>query len=268
MAKRDINEESFIVKGFSLGKHMFDSISEHDEQTYWKDFVDTFSEKSFNGPHGNVKISADWHSIVNKFIHKTVENDGKIIVTVSSDSKSFKNEFFKRNLFRNYVELYLNHIFLVVNISAPSTFDLYGVIIGEGSSSINLKLKMSSEVYGFACRNRFMEDSAWPKLCLLPLPTVNTWLESVNFGLRQLSSNRIEKTLFSFLHLANVSDYLYDSIIWLCYALEGLYDTPFTSVKKMLSDRICIVLGQPTRAIKKKISEFYDIRSDFVHGRR
>ena len=260
-----LNEEVYQVEGALLCGHMFYEFAPSVEEKYWTDFQDIFSKKKFKGRHGEITICANWEEMIAYCLQRKYErkSDLRIKATGLSARKYSKGQ--RRSIYAEYVELFLNYIFLAVNISAPGGFELYGAKLHRNDYLAIHEFKMCAEYYIFY--KQILKVNNWPIIEIISLKEVNNWLQAVDIGTKQMSTNRTEKALFSFLHLAYVNDYLVDSVLWLSYALEGLYDTPFAAIKKMLTDRICLVLGSPSNEQKKAIGQFYDIRSSLFHGR-
>jgi hypothetical protein len=105
---------------------------------------------------------------------------------------------------------------------------------------------------------------------MLDLEKVLVWYRSVRSGINQIPENRAQRVLFALMHLAK-AELSIDTIIWLFYALETLYDTQPGENRRALTNRIGLVLSpdEKQRAyLKKELLELYNIRSGFAHGGR
>ncbi|MBM7584650.1 hypothetical protein JOC86_001187 [Bacillus pakistanensis] len=81
--------------------------------------------------------------------------------------------------------------------------------------------------------------------------------------------NGTESALFSILNICREGYVSPTQLIWISSALEALYDTLKGQISRTLVDRIELFLGIPEngkKKFKKKIREFYNLRSRFVHG--
>jgi len=224
-----------------------------------------------------IEVMADWTKAAERIKRSIVEYQTnsesdeyciddergfEITVEVSSNSGSHKNI----RKYYHYVELYLHNIFLMMNLSAPGSFDLWNTkIVISDDAPFDKKLYLDASGLTDAWSESI--ENKWPPICYIPLKDVQNWLHGLNINTKQYSSTRMEKALFSFLHLSKSFDDPFNHLMWAAYSLELLFDTPFTAIKKMLTDRITLVLGTPTNKIKKHIGEFYDLRSSFLHGR-
>ncbi|WP_026701722.1 HEPN domain-containing protein [Salibacterium aidingense] len=163
-----------------------------------------------------------------------------------------------------YIENIFFQIFLTLNLSAPGSFDSYN----PTNAKTNLELhKYSSSQLETAWINSI--NLGWPEIESLELSKVWAWMESLEFGSRQIAKNRTEKALFSILHFCCEEKVSPTQLIWISLALEALYDTPKGQINRIFLDRIILFLNIPEnnkKVYKKKIRDFYDLRSRFVHG--
>jgi len=156
------------------------------------------------------------------------------------------------------------HLFLIVNLAFPNSLDMYDAycVTRYSNRTYKHKLGLSASMFGF-------RRNGWPNTKTLPIDICYKWFKSLNIGIRQISQTNIERALFSLLHVAHQQHGINPTdIIWIAHALEALYDTPNNSVSKILKDRIFLVLGSPKdlNKYKRKIDEFYIMRSRLVHG--
>lgn len=227
---------------------------------------------------GQIEVIGDWSKAIEKirlsikeYQTESSSDDNKIdnsrsleiLVEVTGGFKSGSD----LRKYSHYVELYLHNTFLAMNLSAPGCFDLWNakIAISKGdpfSKTLHLSASGLTDAWEKSIENK------WPQIGYIPLKDVQNWLLSLNINTKQYSSTRMEKALFSFLHLSKSFDDPFNCLMWEAYSLEALFDTPFAAIKKMLTDRISLVLGTPTKKIRKKIGEFYELRSSFLHGRQ
>ena len=61
-----------------------------------------------------------------------------------------------------------------------------------------------------------------------------------------------------------------DRILDVAIALERMYDLPRWQISRKLRNRVSLYLGtdaESRKRVKESVEEFYDVRSDIVHGR-
>ncbi|WP_339785356.1 hypothetical protein NSQ38_28220 [Paenibacillus sp. FSL R7-0313] len=167
-----------------------------------------------------------------------------------------------------YLENTFYHVFLMINLSAPGAFNPYSPFL-KSRENLGLELyKLSS----FDFENSWINsiEVGWPSISYIPFPKVWAWYSQLNIGTRQIASTRLERALFSLLHCSLSEGGISPTdLIWVSHALESLYDTPNGLINRILVDRISMFLELPlvnSRKLKKKIRDFYEIRSRFVHG--
>ncbi|NER18338.1 HEPN domain-containing protein [Spongiivirga citrea] len=111
----------------------------------------------------------------------------------------------------------------------------------------------------------------WPEIRIIPIKYVVEWYDSLKVGLKIKAENNMERALFSALYFCHdtYSGYNPTLIVWIIQALESFYGISSNdSIIKALKNRIFLHLGQTSqpKKVNKKINEFYDYRSKFVHG--
>jgi hypothetical protein len=94
------------------------------------------------------------------------------------------------------------------------------------------------------------------------------WFRHHRSGLSQVPTNAMEKVIFALLHMAKHNELTPTVIVWLCYALETLFDAPMSYNKAAVLNRSSALLDcndSQKRILKKHYSRLYNIRSSLVH---
>ena len=196
----------------------------------------------------------------------------KCIVELKSSDKSEFDDKPKqalRNHLSHHLEFYLENLFLLANISAPGSCNLKfkyktGEYLGKPSERKN-----SFIVYDLYSAWERILSKELPEIKRIPLMKTWRWFKKLEINTRQVAKTNVERALFALLHFCHNEDLISsNSIIWLAHALESLYDTPRTSIRKSLKDRILMVLNIKSHKnkVKKGVNNFYDLRSRLVHG--
>lgn len=259
---------------------------------YWKEVITKFSNVEVYYLSAAVKLSFDWTNLYNRAINR-IENDISLKeflmkrkaeqyeieqaleekeefvyvnceVSVNTDIRFKNNEVIKNHCFY-ILKNFLYDFYLVSNIVIPGSFDLYRTIIevdGEERHQFNISS------YGLESAWVYSLENDWPKLNILSLEDAWKWYKNLNIIGKQVSTNNIERALMSIFYIVEDSHARQNNLIWLAVALEALYDTPNALISKLLRDRIMLVLGEPLnkKQVTKRLSEFYNYRSRFVHG--
>jgi Apea-like HEPN len=254
----------------------------------WGEVPNTLSEVKINTLDGRIEIYFNWEDHTSKIIENTIKNDyfttrftdekfaKKVIeekyIDLECNIKLLRNDNYQINLTEGEIRVIAYHIenlifqfFLAMNIATPGSFNPF---------SRELQVNSHFEIYEYSSsciESAWIEstDNGWPTISSIEISRVWNWIQSLNLGYRQIAQNRTERALFSILHLCKEDKVSPTQLIWISFALEALYDTPKAQINKTLIERISLVLGIPDdikRKYKKKINEFYDLRSRFVHG--
>jgi hypothetical protein len=290
---------SVITKKITLRFPMFDRcygdyiLITEEFSKVWREVPAVLSEIKQETDFGLLSITLDWE----KHIPMIIENNLKNFYTLEDYllGKFTEEEFLANNINDNfidldcyiklnnlnnnrrelnerenriinyYVENILFQIFLAMNLSTPGSFNSYSrELLAEAGLEI---YELSSSSIESAWINSI--NDGWPQISRLELGEVWRWIQSLGLGSRQIAQNRTERALFSILHLCKDGKVNPTQLIWISLALEALYDTPKAQINKILLERIFLFLGIPEdnkKKFKKKIREFYDLRSRFVHG--
>lgn len=244
----------------------------------WSEIGENISTFSLHTKIGDIEITIDWEPIVNfvkqyhndKYIYgamvaKPLNGWGGSLNAVCRSLVDI-NENRARRTVCHYLDNYFNYLFLIFNISSPGSISFYNWEINFGGERIWFNLDGSQ----FFSAWESAIDNGWPILTNIPLLKSLTWLEKLDIGTNQIARTPIERTLFALLHIANSKALTPTDLIWLTHCLESLFDTPSNGITRVLRDRILLVLGNSLvkqKHIRKKIQNFYDFRSKFVHGK-
>ena len=94
------------------------------------------------------------------------------------------------------------------------------------------------------------------------------WLEHLRPMSSQVAQSAVQRALLSLLHSVQDSELSPTTLIWLCSALEALYDVPPETIGRTLRNRVFLLLGRPAshKVAARQIAKLYDLRSKFAHG--
>lgn len=157
---------------------------------------------------------------------------------------------------------FLYHLFLILNLSCPGFLDLYSA---ELNTEFSTKYNIS---------NHYFKDcwysNDWPSITYIPVHIVKEWYDKLGLWDTIKSKSRLEKCIFSLLHFCEEEKISPSKIVWLAHAIESIFEIPQSSILQTMKERILIVLSNENdvnhKIILKKLNEFYQYRSNFVHG--
>jgi len=162
---------------------------------------------------------------------------------------------------------FLGDFFTMMNLASPGCCHLFRARVCRGSLEDGTLVHLSSELLD--CAMWVARREGAPEIRSLPLASVVSWFDSLNIGGRQVAASRMERALFALLHVSTKDPGSPDVLMWLAHAIEALYDTTPGQVTRSLVNRVQRVLGIPAdkrRLINRRLRDFYDLRSRFVHG--
>lgn len=252
---------------------------------FWDDVPVKISSFEISCLKGNFRVNIIWEPII-EYIKKTIEPrrhetcvikkfletgeipepeelNLKILVLDIKEKSDEKNIY--QHLF-NYVRNILYDLFIIFNLSFPGSLNMYNACIGRNNTDLEY-LRLNGITFEDALVECTLNN--WPKVDLIPIEKTWNWYKNLKINFRQVAMNRIERALFATLHACKNSATNPINLIWLSHALEALYDTPQNSIVNTLKQRIFLLLGEPVEGrtkISKKINNFYNLRSRFVHG--
>lgn len=166
--------------------------------------------------------------------------------------------------FLAFVELSLHELFLCANLSSPGA-------LGFSIRSID------SDTFFQVPLDTYLFEDAWAVsvqrkddlIGYIPFEKTLNWYAALSIGVGQVAKTRTQKALFALLHLCGGRLEGISAVPWLSYCIEALYDAPFAGIKKVVQDRMLSLLGVASQARKgftKEFTEFYELRSKFMHG--
>ena len=237
----------------------------------WNGLKNNFSKRQYNTKHdGVVTIEIDWLNPRNKALEQRelYKKSQKDIIKYYSELSlkelnkkltckayvySDKNDSIPSAI--DYLKYFLYECFFVMNLSSPGSFNLYNSYIELETCEDNknhhqiTKENLSSSEYIFENALHDSFDFKWPVIQHLDLKRVLNWYLSQDIGIVQVGKTRVEKTLFSLLHISE-KGMGPEALMWCAFCLESLYDTPNALSFNFLVRRISELLAVPVE--KKK----------------
>ncbi|QKX06222.1 hypothetical protein HN014_15325 [Aquimarina sp. TRL1] len=174
----------------------------------------------------------------------------------------------KENIENFTIISFVDVLFLCLNLSFPGSMSI--------RTSVTFHKEFKDEIN---LHSGYLESSfqvcdklgGWPEIRIIPLKYVVEWYNSLNIGLKIKAENDIERTLFSLLYFCNDNHSGFNPTltVWIIQSLESFFGIKSNdSIIKTLKSRLFLHLGttlQP-KIVNKKINDFYNYRSKFVHG--
>jgi hypothetical protein len=259
----------------------------------WRRAASFFKSYEYTSTKQSVRIEFDWKPIVRrlrqhfsfmqrihtagvadkyrayteaKFPRRSVRVSCEVTVTRKKNAMSHANHV---ALF--HTESFLYDMFLILNLAAPGCCSFWKAMLRERQAHPTwAEHALSLSEYPFDLAYLGSYERKWPAPKMLGLEKVLTWYRSVRSGINQIPENRSQKVLFALMHFAKI-DLSLNSIIWLFYALETLYDTQPGENRRALASRLGLVLSPDDKQrsyLKRELRDLYDIRSGFAHGGR
>ncbi|MEN9524039.1 MAG: hypothetical protein RL536_108, partial [Candidatus Parcubacteria bacterium] len=253
----------------------------------WLQAIEYLSETPFCFDNTNTCIKFDWkdsYKIVserNEFTfgvyNKKFESIDEILETFKvlrdkyvSISCQVSGEGIKADDAKKSVLSFLTLFYLSLNLAETGSAHIDHMSISvndENSVDFNSVLQLPSEPFEFI--EDFPSKYGWPSIKRLRFIDVWNWLNKLDIPNTPTAVNNTQRALFALVYSCKQEFGSPPELIWLAHALEALFDTPPMGISKALRERIFLVLGIPekhSREITKKVNEFYDLRSVFVHG--
>jgi hypothetical protein len=257
------------LQGF--GRHVTNPVKDISDADIkiWMQATDVLNEFLYNTPEV-VLLTFDWSEIV-ACCEETYRISGLSLQALvkyysSSEAEKSRNPKIKitvtsKNFSNSHIEYFLYQAFLGLNLSCPSSLDFYRTQTADFQINLSATLfdvaLLDSDQHGIHIRKDLALAKTWK------------WLGSVTSPNRQIARSGIERALFGLLNLSTEDAYNPDSLMWLTYILEGLYDTSIGASFNSLKTRAIKVLNIPEKkrkAFSQNLRNFYDVRSAFVHG--
>lgn len=252
----------------------------------WQDACLFFAATSYQDAGRDIAIQVDWRPIVRRLRHnhKVFESGfsgrGKAgaidtwkryrgghvrvpCVVLATPTRRQKGNNFHPGM---YVANFMYDVFLALNIALPGSCSFYKSTVTSNFKKYPWELGLSN--YWFETFYLNGQENRWPKAKNLPLHAVHNWLKRVRPGLTQIPNSQMEKVVFALWHIC-ISDVQPNTIIWIFYALETLFDTKAGENFRTLRQRIGMLLSateDQDKLLGKQLRNLYDLRSSFVHG--
>lgn len=251
----------------------------------WNEACNVFSHIAFPSSDGFIEAWIEWtkaRDIVRKFTELEKMSTKEALVELESWEEKYEHvtlvcrmsapiderpEETQRRILRGHLEMILHNFFLAMNLSSPGCCNLYSASFEVDRHSQPCTVSLDSGTIEGAWIASLR--NGWPEIKNIPLANTWKWLGNVTTVGQRMSRSRTERALFALLHVCRQSYFNPNMLLWLTHMLEALYDTPVTLIHKFLRDRIFLVLGEPVgskKTLTKRIREFYNLRSEFVHG--
>jgi len=180
----------------------------------------------------------------------------RIRVAVHSTSKGAKSLV-------GIAESVIHDIFLIMNIAAPGSCNLYKATLLDGKETNEISLS-SSQFELCVLPSRRRKQTAG----FVSVEKVTAWYDLVRPAAGQIPGNSTERAMFALLHMAKLSDEML-AVLWLFYALESLLQTKVGENFSAIVRRLRLILGDTINdapLMKREMRTLYDLRSSIVHG--
>lgn len=255
----------------------------------WQGLKNSFSKRQYKTIRdGLVTIEIDWSNPLEKALERRELYKGSQEDIIRYYSEVTLEELTKKPLCEahvlsedgsplnrgiDYLKYFLYECFLIMNLSSPGSFNLYNSYIEL--ENYGGKDRYNRERDDLICSEYIFENALhdslnfhWPVIQYLNFETVLKWYLSQDVGIIQVAKTRLQKSLFSLLHISE-KGMGPDTLMWCAYCLESLYDTPNALSFNFLVSRISELLAVPIdkkKVLSKRIRDFYDHRNAFAHG--
>lgn len=221
------------------------------------------------------RICPDWSAVLQAFAQprhaRSLIDKTSVPVTVYIRSENNRIDALFNGA-QGAIRLFLNHLFLATNISAPGSCNFHGCAILSDHHSYahdsRQSISLSSENFEFALW-RHKVHHLLPPVGFVDYRKVQAWLTANLPPTTQRATTSTQRALFSMCHLC----YKYGGgpagLMWLSHALEALYSTTAGHNVNALQNRAIQVLRiakNKQEKFRKDIRDFYSMRSAFVHG--
>ena len=250
------------------------SISLH--RRLWRDVSTDLQSITLHSVAGDrYRICPDWSVVLRAFAkpkqaRKRIEKLClPVTVHIKSDNKRLDALF---NGAQGAIHLFLNHLFLATNISAPGCCNFQGCSILSDHFSYahdrRMSISLSCEYFHVALWRHKIHRQL-PPVGFLNFRTVRAWLMANLPPTTQRATTSTQRALFSMCHLCYKDGGGPAGLMWLSHALEALYSTTAGYNVNALQNRATQVLRiakDKQEKFRKDIRDYYSMRSAFVHG--
>lgn len=218
----------------------------------WHDTADVFRSVTVGFGAGPVVIEGDWGPAF-------TEGDAKSLALKLSAEQLHPREALYTG------EIYLSLVFLAMNLAVPGSANFSNVRI-RTSEEAGVRVRWSSAPF----EGVWLDGDQWPWAQPSEVSLAETWkwLQHLRPMDSQVAHSAVQRALFCLLHATRESAISPTILIWLCSALEALYDVPAETIGRTLRNRVFLVLGRPAshKVAARQIARLYDLRSKFAHG--
>ena len=187
------------------------------------------------------------------------------------DHKGNVKKISKRNLYeykmcdlRSESEKFIMDFAFAINLAYPGMFEFNSgrVFINDQEQELSRIGRTFIEwnyIYSYYLENR------WPEIHVLNFEKVWKWLdEKTNYISSGMSTNAIERALNALSY--TMGNPGYESMFYILIGLEAIYNNNKNiGIAEQLRTKTELLLKRP-KEYKKKITKFYDNRSEFIHG--
>lgn len=162
---------------------------------------------------------------------------------------------------------YLQEVFLVANLAAPSALNISRGTLKRADGRISSHIELYCGLFDIAWIHSL--DLAYPAVRQLMVERVWKWLHKLEFGRCHVAEKGPVKALFSLLHLAGQMMVDVTELLWISYGIEGLHSAPGVLSLDSLCERLALLLesdAEQKRHLARDLRALYDMRDAFVHG--
>jgi hypothetical protein len=218
----------------------------------WYDAADVFRSVTVDFGAGPVVIEGDWGPAFRERGAKSIE------LRLSAERLSPREAIYNG-------EVYLSLVFLAMNLAVPGSANFSSVRM-RSSEETGLPIRWSSApfegiwLYG--------DQWLWAQPSEVSLAETWKWLQHLRPMGSQVAHSAVQRGLFCVLHATQESAISPIILIWLCSALEALYNVPADTIGRTLRNRVFLLLGRPAnhKVAARQIARLYELRSKFAHG--
>lgn len=208
----------------------------------------------------NLSYEVDLDNIWN--YEKVMDNNGKEVTLTSEELYAYK-----RTDLRIETEKFVMDFTFAVNLAYLGLFEfdsarIFVNDVEEEWSRIDRTLVEWTDSY-LDCL-----EEKWPEVHILKIEQVWKWLnEKTNYISSGMSTNAIERALNALSYTMNDGGSHYEEMFYILIGLEAIYnDNKNIGITEQIRTKTELLLKRPAE-YKKKITKFYDNRSEFLHGK-
>ncbi|MCW3077942.1 MAG: hypothetical protein JWO32_2551 [Bacteroidetes bacterium] len=191
----------------------------------------------------------------------------EIVLKNKEDFKEREEHFMS---FQYFVESYVRHILIYLNIARPGAFETRKGFIKSNETISESKIKISDFNQLMTSLNYSIEIAKkykWPQLKELPIKKTLDWLDLQWKAFEVISASRIQRALnaFSYIFHDNANDNSPNDLFHALMGIEAVYVQGNSSIQDQVNLKSQLLLGKRDE-FKKTFNELYDYRSRYIHG--